>query len=639
MNPPPQSSQAESTQAQEAAAKAAAPSLRSTLSGTDDAVRLPRRLPIVRERRTQSNIPNERAQRDALRSIAQSIVGERRLVAPVPMAGLRELAQEVVSRAGLDPIFVDYAGVLVNNEVWREDLAQVPFERRLLLLPKCLRIEEHCPAPFDQFGMLCKECGLCSIEDFAREAETLGYAVLIAEGSAIVTAMVETGKVEAIIGVSCLNVLEKCFPHMEHAAIPGMSIPLLQDDCTDTNVDIDQVRDLIHLTAQDRTYRLDLEGLKGEVRSWFSPSSLEALMGPVRGSDPNSDRIAREWLARDGKRWRPFLSTAIWVALTSEGQPDGPVFNEDVKRLAVAVECFHKASLIHDDIEDGDDLRYGVPTLHREHGVAVALNIGDLLLGEGYRLLAELRPEALPEPLPGAEAKGGDVRAELMAVAAQGHTTLARGQGAELNWARDPRPLTSMEVLAIFREKTAPAFEVALRQGALLAGAPPEVLDVLGPYSEALGIAYQIHDDLEDFTGDGDSDDLEDLRPSLILAIAHKRATAAGDGGQESRELLESIWRKEQSVGAPGSPQRVAFEGQLGAWGVVGKARELADAYEVAAIDALAPLTHSSVKGLLRRVVGKIFGAGNLIDGYCAEFEAVNRPSDAAPLAAPEQQS
>ena len=83
----------------------------------------------------------------------------------------------------------DFAAVLLNNESWRDELAQVPFERRLLLLPKCLRVEEHCPAPFDQFGMLCKECGLCSIEDLAKEAEHLGYAVLIAEGSAIVRAM------------------------------------------------------------------------------------------------------------------------------------------------------------------------------------------------------------------------------------------------------------------------------------------------------------------------------------------------------------------------------------------------------------------------------------------------------------------
>ena len=65
-------------------------------------------------------------------------------------------------------------------------MATVPFEKRLLLMPKCLRIESKCPAPFDEFGLLCKQCGLCSIQDFQNEAEKLGYAVLVAVGSAIV---------------------------------------------------------------------------------------------------------------------------------------------------------------------------------------------------------------------------------------------------------------------------------------------------------------------------------------------------------------------------------------------------------------------------------------------------------------------
>ena len=598
------------SQAPDPPAAPAAP-LRSTLSGGDDPVRLPRRLPVVTERRTQSNIPNRRGNRDKLRWIAAALVKELGLVPPISILQLREHAVEVVRRAEMKEKYTDFAAVLLNNEVWRDELAQVPYERRLLLLPKCLRVEEHCPAPFDQFGMLCKECGLCSIEDLTREAEALGYAVLIAEGSAIVTAMVETGKIDAIVGVSCLNVLEKCFPHMERVAIAGMSIPLLQDDCIDTNVDLDQVRDLIHLTAEDRTYRLDLEGLKTEVRGWFTPDSLERLMGPVQGVDPGTDRIAREWLAADGKRWRPYLATALWVALQSEGQPEAPLVNDDLRRLAVAVECFHKASLAHDDIEDGDAIRYGEPTLHEKYGIGVSLNVGDLLLGEGYRLLGELNVS-------------GEMRAALMQVAAQGHVTLARGQGAELNWARAPRPLSSMEVLGIFREKTAPAFEVALRLGAILGGADQHVLDVLGPYSEAIGIAYQIQDDLDDFTGSGDSDDFLDLRPSLILAIAHKRANEGAEA-----EMFRSLWCKETQLGAPGSAARNEVEFLLGEWGVAQKARDLADAYEQAAVESLHPLTQPSVKGLLRRVVGKIFGS-NLSEGYCGEFEARNAASRAA---------
>ena len=73
--------------------------------------------------------------------------------------------------------------------------ARFPFERRLLLLPQCLRVEAKCPAPFDEFGLLCKHCGLCTIQDLQNEAEKLGYAVLVAEGSAIVMSLIQTGKI------------------------------------------------------------------------------------------------------------------------------------------------------------------------------------------------------------------------------------------------------------------------------------------------------------------------------------------------------------------------------------------------------------------------------------------------------------
>ncbi len=289
----------------------------------------------------------------------------------------------------MEPIYRDYVGVLLNNEVWREHLATVPFDRRLLLLPKCLRVEDKCPAPFDEFGLLCKQCGLCTIQDLQEEAERLGYAVLVAEGSALVMALIQSGKIDAIVGVSCLSVLERAFPYMEAAAIPGVAIPLLQDDCKDTTVDIDWVWNVIHLTSDDRTRRLDLDALRTEVETWFAPAALDALLGPAEG---DADRVAREWLAADGKRWRPFLTACAYKALQDDPAEPLP---ESLRKAAVAVECFHKASLVHDDIEDADERRYGRDTLHVEHGIPVALNVGDLLVGEGYRLLATLRRPAV----------------------------------------------------------------------------------------------------------------------------------------------------------------------------------------------------------------------------------------------------
>src|SRR4030081_3114798 len=106
-------------------------------------------------------------------------------------------------------------------------------------------------------------------------------------------ALIQTGKIEAIVGVSCLSVLEKAFPHMEAAAIPGVAIPLLQDDCADVNVDLDWVWEVIHLSSDDQTHRLDLDAVREEVDTWFSPESLAGILGPVQGE---TDRIARAWL-------------------------------------------------------------------------------------------------------------------------------------------------------------------------------------------------------------------------------------------------------------------------------------------------------------------------------------------------------
>ena len=564
---------------------------------THQPIRLPARVPRQKYRQAQSNIPDDAEVRETLRLAVSRHVAAARVVPPLSLAELREHAMSVVRTTGVNAIYADYLAVLVNNEAWKDDLARIPYDKRLLLVPKCLREEELCPAPFDEFGLLCKECGLCSLHDLTVEAERLGYGVLVAEGSALVTKMIETGSIEGIVGVSCLNVLEKCFPHLEAAAIPGISIPLLQDDCSHTTVDLNWLWDAIHLTADDKSYRLDLDALKSQVASWFSAEALEMAMGPAAGE---TEAIAREWLGRAGKRWRPYLAACVYMAMHGEDR-DFAALPADLKKLAVAIECFHKASLIHDDIEDGDLQRYEGQALHAEYGVPVALNVGDFLLGEGYRLIGEVGMPA-------------EVRLEMLQAAAAGHVTLSRGQGAELCWARAPRPLSSLDVLQIFREKTAPAFEIALTLGALYSGVDRESMAVLKSYSESLGIAYQVRDDLDDFSGESDSHDLRDLRPSLLLAIAHKRAAPGAE-----KDLIAGLWDRTQDYDkVAGQVQSIFLKRN-----VTEKAEDLLQAYEEQAVNALRPLTSPTLKGLLRRVIGKIFGQAPM-EGYCSEFEARN---------------
>lgn len=555
---------------------------------------MPKPVPVQRYRPPQKNIPQTRAQRERLRQIVKLYVEEKKPVPPLPLDELNRHAEAVIEIAGVDPIHRNYIAVLVGNEMWREALATVPYERRLLLLPKCLRVEDKCPAPFDEFGLLCKQCGLCTIQDLQAEAERLGYAVLVAEGSAIVMAIIETGKIDAVVGVSCLSVLERAFPHMEAAAIPGIAIPLLQDDCADTTVDLEWIWDVIHLTSDDRTRRLDLDSLRSEVQSWFAPDSLAAVLGRPRSQ---TEQIAQEWLSKSGKRWRPFLTVCTYRALQENRESELP---EDLRKIAVAVECFHKASLIHDDIEDGDASRYGEKTLHEEHGVPVALNVGDFLVGEGYRLIAEC--EAPPE-----------AKTEMISAAAQGHRTLSIGQGEELCWFRRPQPLSSLQVLDIFRKKTSPAFEVALQLGALYAGKAQEIWGVLHKYSETLGIAYQIRDDLNDFAGEAESNDLPALRPSLLLSVAYERARG------EEKEWMESVWRRSFDFTSDSD----GLESILRERQVEERVRSLLESYKEEAVNSLRELGNASLKGLLRRVVGKIFNDLE-IKGWCSEFEARN---------------
>ena len=569
-------------------------------------IKLPPSVPVTtrRFRQPKKNIPQTKAERDRVLAAVRAYAEEAALVPPLPLDELREHTERLMAIHAIEPAHRDYTGVLLSNELWRESLAAVPFEKRLLLMPKCLRVESKCPAPFDEFGLLCKQCGLCSIQDFQNEAEKLGYAVLVAEGSAIVMSLIQTGQIEAIVGISCLPVLERTFPYIEAAAIPAVAVPLLQDDCIDTTVDIEWVWDYIHLTSEDKTRRLNINALHDEVRTWFTRESLDALLGKP---DCQTEEIARDWLARAGKRWRPFLTVAAYQALRDD--PEGPL-SDDLKRAAISVECFHKASLVHDDIEDNDDERYGERTMHAAHGMPVALNVGDLLIGEGYRLLADSRLSS-------------SIRSACLKAAAEGQRELCRGQGAELLWLNNPVPLTKNQVLGIFRSKTAPAFEVALKVGAALAGRLGDCEDVLHAYSEALGIAYQIRDDLDDIGDDAAAFNAAKMRPSILLALLHER------GKGEAKQAMEALWNGKAET-APDKPAIRRWAEQSGAHE---KAMVLLESFKEQAVRSLQEVDLPNLKGLLRRVIAKIFNELE-IKGWCSDFEERNITPEARAAAA-----
>jgi len=567
----------------------------------------------------QEKIPATRRDRERLRRAADQFVAENNLVGPIGLGDLRQHAGRILAMVELPEIFCDYATILINNALWRERLAGIPFNRRLLLLPKCIRDSATCTAEFDEFGLVCRHCGGCSLTKLQQEAERLGYAVLIAEGSAVVMRILQTHRIEAIIGVSCLSVLEKSFPFLEAAAIPGAAVPLLHDDCKDTNVDLDWVWETIFLTGEDESHEMDLEQVRGDAKSLFARESLDQLMGPPE--DPASE-LAQDWLMRDGKRWRPFLTLCAYSALTDETDETFPA---GIRKVAAAIECFHKASLVHDDIEDDDDTRYGQPSLHAEHGVPIALNAGDLLIGEGYRLLIECGAPT-------------DRIVEMVRIAADGHRTLCLGQGAELaatpydglsspsprpydgppgpskpdaapRRTRKPivqEPLSVEAVLKIFCQKTAPAFEVALRLAAAYVGSPESLHELLTEYSTLLGVAYQIRDDMDDWFGSGDPDDLTAGRPSLIIALAWEHADEA------DRAALLRNWR-----GNAETCNRDEIAAVFDRLGIGQHCQRLYLSYRERAIRSLRDVESQALKSLLRRVIGKIFNELTCEDWRC----------------------
>ena len=213
------------------------------------------------------------------------------------------------------------------------------------------------------------------------------------------------------------------------------------------------------------------------------------------------ETIAMEFCGRGGKRLRPRLCKAAFQ-VASNGQearcPSG-----DIERLCEAVECFHKASLIHDDIQDCDEERYGRPTVWKEHGVAVAIAAGDWLVAHGYELIIR---SGFPNAL------------DMLKATVASHVALCEGQADDLltphlsPLTSHPSPLTPHSYLSICERKTGEAFALAAELGALAAGVDG------APYRQYgldFGILFQVRDDL----ADGDS---PEATPELADELARK---------------------------------------------------------------------------------------------------------------------
>jgi geranylgeranyl diphosphate synthase type II len=210
---------------------------------------------------------------------------------------------------------------------------------------------------------------------------------------------------------------------------------------------------------------------------------------PVETAWPGTiHRAVRYSLFAGGKRIRPLL-----VLAAAEAVGGGA---EEAMPFACAVEMIHTYSLVHDDLPamDDDDLRRGKPTSHKVFGEAIAILAGDALLTRAFHLLADVPPEA------GAETVRRRLRATAVLGEAAGTTGLIGGQVLDLE--SEGRPVEAPILERLHRAKTGALLSACVRGGALLAGAPADDLKRLDGYGSAVGLAFQVVDDVLDGTAD-----------------------------------------------------------------------------------------------------------------------------------------
>jgi len=241
--------------------------------------------------------------------------------------------------------------------------------------------------------------------------------------------------------------------------------------------------------SNQRSTRLEVEAELDERRRLVEAALDRAL--PAESAWPETiHRALRYSLFAGGKRIRPLLALAAGEAMGGR--------RDDVMPLACAVEMIHTYSLVHDDLPamDDDDLRRGKPTSHKVFGEAIAILAGDALLTHAFALMAAAPPDA----------NSALLRRRLTATAilaeAAGSTGMIGGQVMDLE--SEGRKLDTRALEMMHRAKTGALLAASVRGGAVLGGGAGDDLARLARYAAAIGLAFQVVDDVLDTTGAAD---------------------------------------------------------------------------------------------------------------------------------------
>ncbi len=256
--------------------------------------------------------------------------------------------------------------------------------------------------------------------------------------------------------------------------------------------------------------------MRGELEAWLAPrlAAVEALFA-ARFSEvwPPAFREPLAYpLATGGKRIRPALCFAACDALGADWSAATPA--------AAALELVHTYSLVHDDLPcmDDDDVRRGMPTVHKKWDDATAVLVGDALLTEAFAVLAELAPPARVPALVAHLARASGARG------------MVGGQAADIAATKGALDVTTVETLQqVHALKTGALIAAATVMGGICGGATPDQLAALEAYGHAVGLAFQLADDVLD----ADQDAGDTGPPSYV------RLLGVDETGRRARALAD----------------------------------------------------------------------------------------------------
>ena len=245
------------------------------------------------------------------------------------------------------------------------------------------------------------------------------------------------------------------------------------------------------------------------------------LNSKLKGNPKKLYDAAGHLIVNGGKRLRPYMVIRSCQILGGK--------SSTAMIAASAVEMVHNFTLVHDDIMDNDEMRHGVPTVHKKFGMPIAILAGDVLFSKAFQIISEskLSPNA---------------NTHLISRLAKACVDVCEGQLLDIKMADEKKIPTQAEYITMIGKKTAALFDVSCAMGAICATNRPKDISNLSAFGRNLGIAFQITDDLIGVMGDPKitkkpvGNDLREGKKSLPILMAIKLAN-----GNEKKIILKAF--------------------------------------------------------------------------------------------------